>query len=170
MLAVLAAVMPAAAQQQDRLDAAIAAASKTFDRARPALGPMAAGVDTAAYRAALSKRRFYSTRFHAELALRYVTMRDGAGRCPQFAAYVVPAPDNGVVTIHLCPEFFRSGADGLRETTILHELVHVVAGPDECQAMAFTAQVQLLATGTFQPVDRYWASNGCDRSAYRLPK
>ena len=90
-------------------------------------------------------------------------------RCASFAAYVIPAPADSTATIHLCPQFFESGTDALRQTTILHEMVHVVAGPNECRAMAYTAQLQMLATGNFQPVATYWQQSGCTGSAFRLP-
>ena len=69
----------------------------------------------------------------------------------------------------LCPQFFSDGADALRVLTVLHEMVHAVAGPDECQAMAFAARVEHAATGQFTPVDAYWQASGCEGSAYRLP-
>jgi len=44
-----------------------------------------------------------------------------------------------------------------------------VAGSNECQAMAFAALIEQLATGSFTPVTRYWEANGCAGSGYALP-
>jgi hypothetical protein len=74
-----------------------------------------------------------------------------------------------VVRLTLCPQFSEEGSRELRRLTVLHEMVHVVAGPDECRAMAFAARIEHLATGSFTPVDRYWQANGCDRSGFGLP-
>ena len=59
--------------------------------------------------------------------------------------------------------------DALRTLTILHELVHVVAGPNECRAMAFAARIENLASGHFTDVSRYWQANSCNNSGFRLP-
>jgi len=161
---------PAQAQQQRLLDEALAGATRTFERAMRDLGAATAGVDMAAYGAALKQHRFYSSQWNMELDVNFAIKSAEDRRCDSFAAYVIPAIDRGAVDVVLCPKFFSAGADGLRETTILHEMVHVVAGTDECRAMAFTAQLQFLATGRFQPVAQYWDKNGCRKSAFSLPR
>jgi hypothetical protein len=127
------------------------------------------GVPTREYRDALIQRRFASSLWGTALDVQVVTNASEQGLCAGFAAYVTPAIQQSAVSLVICPRFFSPGADALRETTVLHEMVHVVAGTDECQAMAFTARIQKLATGSFQPVSEYWTRNKCDASRYRLP-
>lgn len=162
--------VPAYAQQQRMLDNAVAGATRTFEQAMGKLGAVTDGVDTAAYRDALKRHRFYSGQWGMELDVNFLIKSAEDRRCESFAAYVIPAIDSGAVNVVLCPKFFSSGAGALRETTILHEMVHVVAGTDECRAMAYTAQVQFIATGRFQSVVQYWDKNRCGRSAFSLPQ
>ncbi|MGV8951562.1 MAG: hypothetical protein ACOH2M_10710, partial [Cypionkella sp.] len=117
----------------------------------------------------LKRGRFASRTSGTTLDVRVARNDSELGLCAGFAAYVTPAIEQGAMVLTICPQFFLPGADALRETTVLHEMVHVVAGPDECRAMAYTAQIQMLATGRFQPVRDYWARNKCDASRYRLP-
>ncbi|WP_332687120.1 hypothetical protein [Devosia sp.] len=160
---------PATAQDSVLLDRALDAAIATFEQALPGLDATEAGVDVAAYRDALTLQHFSSGAWGKDMALD-ISIRDRAeGSCGRFAAFVRVPPENGSVRLVLCPQFFTPGADVLRELTILHELVHVVAGTDECQAMAFAARVEQAARGAFTPVDAYWQASGCGRSAYTLP-
>ena len=155
--------------QQNRLDDAFSAAIATFERALPHLSASEVGVDVAAYRDALTLQRFQSGVWGGEVTAA-ARIRDAAtGSCSRFAAFVRIPPENGVVDLVLCPQFFHDGTDALRELTILHEMVHVVAGRDECQAMAFTARVEQAASGRFTPVDAYWQANDCAASNFRLP-
>lgn len=157
----------ALAQQQALLDKAVAAAQKTFTAALPGMKASLFGVDIEIYGNALLTKRFTAPG-GAEIAVK-TELGNSAGSCSRFAAFVrIPAKD-GVVTLVLCPQFFTAGADDLRELTILHEMVHVVAGPDECRAMALAASIQQRATGDFTPVDGYWAASGCAGSRFRLP-
>jgi hypothetical protein len=160
---------PAQAQQDDLVEIALRAAARTLERALPQLDAVTLGVPTDQYYDALVQRRFSSSLWNAVLDVRVVENASEQGLCAGFAAYVTPAIEQGEVTLVICPRFYAPGADALRETTMLHEMVHVVAGTNECQAMAFTARVQQLATGSFQPVSGYWARNKCDDSGYRLP-
>lgn len=160
---------PVQAQPDDLIDAALRSAARTFDRAAGQLDAVSMGVSRADYSDALTRRRFGSTLWGATLDVRVARNDSEGGLCAGFAAYVTPAIEQGAVVLTICPRFLLPGADGLRETTVLHEMVHVVAGPDECRAMAYTAQIQVLATGTFQPVREYWARNNCQASRYRLP-
>ena len=148
----------------DALNGAIAA----YDRAGPSLPAIQFGVDTAAYRDALVMGRFTSPHWNEPLVL---DLREGdaGGACARFAAHVILPPQNGAVTLVLCPQFVQTGTPALRTLTILHEMVHAVAGPDECRAMAFAAHVEQLATGTHTPVDRYWSANNCAGSGFSLP-
>jgi hypothetical protein len=146
-------------------DAAIAA----FERALPRLPASLMGVDVAAYRDALTLRRFASAHWGGVVTLEVELRAEAGGSCRRYAAFVRIPPENGRARLVICPEFLTPGTEALRALTILHELVHVVAGPDECRAMAFAARVELLATGRFTPVDGYWRANGCDSSAFRLP-
>jgi hypothetical protein len=161
--------LPAQAQQSTLLDKAIADATLTFERALPQLGTTTLGVDTSAYRDALKARRFHSARTGNARDVIFVIEDSNKGSCAKFAAYVAPVANSEAAHMFLCPQFFTPGADLLRETTILHEMVHVVTGTDECQAMAYTAQVQMLANGSFVPVAKYWKENGCAGSRYGLP-
>ncbi|HTM79170.1 MAG TPA: hypothetical protein VL133_16270 [Devosia sp.] len=165
-------LLPAAAQAQQRvmIDDAMRAAARSFARAKPGLDAISMGVSSAEYGAALSQRRFQSSLWGRVLAVEVAVKDSGRGLCAGFAAYVTPAIEQGAVALALCPQFFSPGADALRETTMLHEMVHVVAGPDECRAMAYTAQIQMLASGAFQPVGPYWVRHKCDASGYRLPR
>lgn len=156
--------------QQNRLDAAFGAAIATFERALPHLSASEFGVDVAAYRDALTLQRFQSGVWGGEVTAA-ARIRDAAtGSCSRFAAFVRIPPENGVVDLVLCPQFFHDGTDALRELTILHEMVHVVAGRDECQAMAFAALIEMAAKGNFTPVDAYWQASGCVGSGYSLPE
>lgn len=139
-----------------------------FEQARPELGTTRFGVDIAAYRDALTLGRFASSHWGGSLAVALETGGSGSG-CARFAAYVPLPPQNGVVPLVICRQFSEEGTAALRRLTILHEMVHVVAGPDECRAMAFAAEVEVLATGRFTPVERYWQTNGCEGSAFSLP-
>ena len=167
--ALAACVPPAGAQGWAMLDQALAGAAQSFASAQGRLGSNSMGIDTDTYSDAIGQLRFRPPGGKAEVAVLFKEQDGADARCARFAAYVIPAPQDGTATIHLCPQFFRSGTDALRQTTILHEMVHVVAGPDECLAMAYTAQVQVLATGSFQPVTGYWSQSGCETSSYKLP-
>ena len=154
---------------QNRLERALDAAIETFEAALPRLSATEFGVDVAAYRDALTLQQFRSAHWGGTVTVD-IAARDGAtGSCGRFAAFVRVPPEAGVVPLVLCPQFFTEGADALRELTILHEMVHVVAGTDECQAMAFAAKVEMAAKGRFTPVDAYWRASGCAGSGYRLP-
>ncbi len=151
------------------IDAAFKNAIAAFERAAPQLGVESAGVDVAAYGNALRSRSFDSGFWGGSIRLDVVKRDTDEGSCSRFAAYVRIPPENGVIRLVICPEFVDQGNDGLRALTILHEMVHVVAGPDECRAMAFAARVEFIATGQYTPVERYWQVNGCHRSGYALP-
>lgn len=167
--ALVTSVVPAGAQSWGLLDRALADAVQTFAKAQGALGSSSMGVPTAAYAQALRQLRFVPSSGSGEVQVAFQAQGEGDKACTRFAAYVIPNPAADTITINLCPQFFDSGTDALRQTTILHEMVHVVAGPGECMAMAYTAQLQFLATGAFQPVTNYWRQSGCGSSAYRLP-
>ncbi|UXN73289.1 M35 family metallopeptidase [Devosia sp. A8/3-2] len=162
--------VPVQAQQADLLDRAIADAIGTFELALPQLGATMMGVDTSAYGDALKARRFHSARTGSAQDVIFVIEDSAKGSCAKFAAYVAGVANSEAAHMFLCPQFFMPGADLLRETTILHEMVHVVTGTDECQAMAYTAQVQMLARGSYVPVAMYWKENGCAGSRYALPE
>lgn len=156
------------AQQQAMLDRAFATARQTFIAALPGMKASVFGVDIEAYGNALLNKRFTALDGVGEVRVRTET-GDGAGSCSRFAAFVrIPAKD-GAVTLVLCPQFFTPGAEDLRTLTILHEMVHVVAGPDECRAMALAALIEQRAFGRFTPVDGYWQASGCAGSRFSLP-
>jgi hypothetical protein len=127
------------------------------------------GVDVAAYRDALTLQRFTSELWGGTVTVDLVVRDTPDGSCGRFAAFARIPPENRIARLVLCPQFFSDGADMLRELTVLHEMVHVVAGPDECQAMAFAARIEQVAKGRFTPVDAYWQASGCAGSGYRLP-
>ena len=131
-----------------------------FEAARPGLPSTLHGVDREQYRAALTQGQ----------GVNLVTGSDPANRCERFAAYALLPAQNGVVRLVFCPRFFSDGSDELRALTVLHEMVHVVAGPDECRAMAFAAAVEQRANGRYTPVDAYWRANGCEGSGFTLPR
>jgi len=162
--------MPGArANDQALLDHALAVALAQAERALPALDGGAFGVDLAAYRAALRLQPFSSAVWGGETQVALQIRAEPTGSCSRYAAFVRMPPENGVVLLVLCPQFFTPGADDLRVLTILHEMVHVVAGRDECQAMAFAAAIEMLARGAATPVDAYWAASQCLQSPYSLP-
>lgn len=146
-------------------DAAIA----LFEKALPGLGAEMSGVATATYRDALTLRRFRSAHWGDAVDLRITDAASESAGCARFAAYVDLPPRNGTATLTVCPRFHRDGSDALRALTILHEVVHAVAGPDECRAMAFAAAIEQGATGRFTDVGRYWRANSCQASPYALP-
>lgn len=171
LVAILTALLagPAVAQDQATLNRALDAAIAMFETARPALGATELGVDVAAYRDALTLQRFDSDHWGGPVTVELVIRATASGSCGQFAAFARIPPKNGTVSLVLCPEFFTDGADDLRRLTILHEMVHVVAGADECRAMAFAARIEQAATGAFTPVDAYWQASGCEGSGFLLP-
>lgn len=160
---------PTLAQEQAMLDQALDTAIATFEAARPHLDQSKIGVDTAAYSDALTFRRFASTHWGGTVTVDIAIRETRTGSCTRFAAFMRIPPENGAVRLVLCPQFFSDGADDLRVLTLLHEMVHAVAGPDECRAMAFAARVEQAAAGRFTPVDAYWQANGCADSGYKLP-
>lgn len=151
------------------LDRALDTAIATFEAARPHLVPGEMGVDVAAYRDALTLQRFASAHWGGTVTVDIAIRETRTDSCTRFAAFIRIPPENGTVRLVLCPQFFSDGADDLRVLTLLHEMVHAVAGPDECRAMAFAARVEQAAAGRFTPVDAYWQANGCADSGYKLP-
>lgn len=169
-LALCSIALPARADDAALLERALTRATATLEAALPRLDSVEWGVDVDAYRDALTLGRFASSHWGGTIGVE-TAIRDGAtGSCSRYAAFVRIPPENSAVRLVLCPQFFTDGADALRELTILHEMVHVVAGGDECQAMAFAAAVQQAATGAFTPVGAYWAANGCAGTGYELPE
>ena len=160
---------PALAQERVLLDRALDRAIATFEAALPRLGGEEMGVDVTAYRDALTLQRFQSAMWGGTVTVDLSIRDTASGSCGRFAAFVRIPPENGAVRLVLCPQFFTDGADALRELTVLHEMVHVVAGSNECQAMAFAARVEQAGTGRFTPVGAYWRASGCEGSGYRLP-
>jgi hypothetical protein len=165
-LAVFSIVTPA---QADPISRALDDAKAYFRKAAPALSGTPFGVDLRAYSDALFQQNFASSYWGGRVDLTIFDQPDTSGLCSKFAAFVTTPPQNGKITLTLCPQFSRQGTDSLRTLTILHELVHVVAGPDECRAMAFAAQVEFLATGAYSRVDAYWEANKCQHSAHKMP-
>ena len=139
---------------------AINRAIELFEAASPQLPARLHGVDREQYRAALTLGQ----------GVALVTDSDPADRCSRFAAYTLLPAQNGVVRMVFCPRFFSDGTDALRALTVLHEMVHVVAGHDECRAMAFAAAIEQGAVARFTPVDAYWQANTCGNSGFSLPR
>lgn len=161
---------PALAEgRQAVLDRAIEDAIVQFERAKPGLSESVFGVNREAYHDALTLHRFHSDHWGGAIGLDLIIRPQATGSCTSYAAFVRLPPERGQVQLVLCPQFFAPGAEDLRAMTILHEMVHVVAGTDECRAMAFTALVQKRASGRFMPVERYWQVNGCPGSGFPLP-
>ena len=158
------------AVRADPVDTAFSDAIALFERAAPALGTMPFGVDLVAFRDALSLGRFNSTHWGGTMLLDLRVETKVEGGCRDYAAFVRLPPRQGRVTLVICPEFSTPGTPELRRLTIIHEMVHVVAGADECRAMAFAAAVETAALGRFTPVDRYWQTKGCAGSGFGLPQ
>ncbi|KQN78207.1 hypothetical protein ASE94_14535 [Devosia sp. Leaf64] len=164
-------VFSALSARAETAQTAFSEAIDLFEAALPNLPAELVGVDIATYRDALTLRQFRSAYWGGSISLGVAEAGEGAERsCKDFAAFVRLPPQDGKLVLTLCPQFSTPGADALRRLTIIHEMVHVVAGPDECRAMAFAARVEEAATGTFTPVDRYWAANNCAASAFSLPR
>ena len=161
---------PAMADDRTLLDQALTHATASFEAALPRLQATEFGVDVAAYRDALTLGRFESALWGGTVSVDTIVRDAATGSCSRFAAFVRIPPENGSASLVLCPQFFTPGAEALRELTILHEMVHVVAGRDECQARAFAAQVEMAAKGKFTPVEAYWQASGCAGSGYSLPE
>lgn len=168
-LVLLALFAPPAAGAEALVDRALNAALAAFQTAKPHLGRELFGVDVAAYSDALALGRFRSGHWGGTVAVDLVSGDAKEAGCGRYAAFVRLPPRDGVIALVLCPEFSTPGADALRRLTILHEMVHVVAGPDECRAMAFAARIEHLALGRFTPVERYWRANGCAGTGFSLP-
>jgi len=159
----------AADEPQALYEGALERAILQFEAARPHLSKTVFGVDVEAYHDALTVQRFSSRHWGGPVTVTPVIRAEAAGSCGRYAAFVRLPPSDGEVQLVLCPQFFRPGSEALRVLTVLHEMVHVVAGADECRAMAFTALVEKQALGRFTPVDGYWRANGCEGSAFSLP-
>jgi hypothetical protein len=160
---------PAFGADQAVLERALDKAVALFEEALPRLGAGEMGVEIAAYRDALTLQRFTSGHWGYPVSVDVQIRSAAEGSCSRYAAFVRIPPENGMVRLVACPQFFAPGADDLRALTILHEMVHVVAGPDECRAMALAARIEQLATGRSTPVDAYWQASGCTGSQFRLP-
>lgn len=160
---------PALGQDRALLDQALARAIATFEAAKPSLGTSAFGVEIGAYQQALTRQRFESDTWGGAISVDLVIRTTPDGSCQRFAAFARIPPENSAVRLVLCPQFFLPGANSLRTLTMLHEMVHVVAGADECRAMAFAARVEQAANGRFTPVDEYWKASGCSTSRFKLP-
>lgn len=169
VMILLAALLLTAPVRADAVETAFEQAIALFEAARPDLSGDTFGVDIAAYRDALTLRRFSSGHWGGETLLDVAAQAGNGGSCGRYAAFVRIPPRDGRVGLVICPQFVSEGSDGLRRLTVLHEMVHVVAGPDECRAMAFAARIEHLATGAFTPVERYWQANDCAGSAFSLP-
>lgn len=167
---ILFALLPAPAIGADEMvSRALRDAIAAFDRAAPHLGREALDVDIAAYGDALRQRRFHSSYWGGAISVEIVSGQTSDAGCNSFAAYVSLPPRDGRIILAICPVFSTPGTEALRRLTMLHEMVHVVAGPDECRAMAFAARVEQLAFGNYTPVERYWRANNCARSGFSLP-
>lgn len=153
----------------DMIESAFDRAVDQFEKAMPGLPATLFGVEVAAYRDALTLRTFSSPHWGGTTRLAVVSDGGTTGSCQRYAAFVRLPPENGRVTLTLCPQFLSPGADALRTLTVLHEMVHVVAGPNECRAMAFAARIEQSATGAFTDVGRYWQANTCTESGFTLP-
>ncbi|MBU1304829.1 MAG: hypothetical protein KKF33_04825 [Alphaproteobacteria bacterium] len=148
---------------------ALAQAQAQFAKAAPDLDGNRFGVDLAAYGEAMALAPISNSVWNEAVVVKPAIRATASGSCQRYAAFVILPPEEGVVSLVLCPQFFSPGADGLRRLTILHEMVHAVAGRDECQAMALAAAVEQAASGRFTPVDAYWRANDCASSRFRLP-
>lgn len=161
---------PVAAQERQAIfTRALQDAISQFEAARPRLPSSVSGVDIEAYRHALALRPFAAGLWQREMLVEPIIRAEATASCARYAAFVRLPPEKGRVRLVLCPQFFEPGGAALRAMTLLHEMVHAVAGADECRAMAFTALVQKEASGRFTPVDTYWRANGCEGSEFRLP-
>lgn len=168
-LALLLLVFGLVPARADVVDTAFNRAIAQLEDALPQLPAELFEVDIAAYRGALTFRKFASRYWGGTVSLQVVEANGEETSCNRFAAFVRLPPQAGSVSLVLCPQFMTEGADALRTLTILHEMVHVVAGPDECRAMAFAARVEYAATGRFTDVQRYWNANSCEGSRFSLP-
>ncbi|WP_323014947.1 hypothetical protein [Devosia sp.] len=158
-----------AAERQTLYEAALERAIIQFETARPRLPATVFGVDVETYHDALTLQRFSSRHWGGPVTVAPIIRAEATGSCGRYAAFVHLPPAEGAVQLVLCPQFFRPGSEALRVLTLLHEMVHVVAGADECRAMAFTALVEKQAMGRFTPADAYWRANDCEGSGFFLP-
>lgn len=170
LLVIVFTLLPLAeARAGNTLDGALGEAIAAFEKAAPRLGESPFGVDLGAYRDGLVLGRFHSHYWGGSIAVDWVTGRSGDVDCKSYAAFVRLPPRDGRIALAICPVFSTPGTEALRRLTVLHEMVHVVAGPDECRAMAFAARVEQLAFGAYTPVERYWRANDCAGSGFSLP-
>ncbi len=169
LICLLAFIIAPSAHAEVLVNSALDGAIAVFEKAALRLGRETFDVDVPAYHEALTQRRFVSGYWGQTLTVSIASAKATDPGCNSFAAYVTLPPRDGVVTLVTCPQFLSPGADALRRLTILHEMVHVVAGPDECRAMAFAARLEQLALGQHTPVERYWRANNCAASSFSLP-
>lgn len=160
---------PVPATDDPAIEAAFRTAHIAFDRARPSFDGQTFGVELYSIKNALVGLPFESSYWGGTLTMTVERRENAEGPCRNYAAFVSLPPEDGAVTLAFCPEFFTPGTEALRALTVLHELVHAVAGPDECLAMAFSARVEYLAVGQYTPVEPYWRANNCAGSGYALP-
>lgn len=153
----------------DAINNAFNDAIALFERAAPRLSSVHQGVDIGAFRDALTLGQFSSGYWGRDITLSITEQTSANGSCANYAAFVRIPPQEGHIEMTFCPEFSTHGTPTLRRLTVLHEMVHVVAGADECGAMAFASAVEYAATGSFTGVERYWRANQCDRSGFALP-
>lgn len=163
-------VDPAVAQQSQKLEHALDGAMAAFEMARPHLGDTLLGVDTQAYGAALSLLPLTSPYWDTTLQPHLVQRPTATGTCRRYIAYTRRPDPGGTIALVLCPLFFAQPSDHLRVLTLLHEMVHVVAGPDECRAMAYAARIEWLAYGKFTANRVYWSASGCQNSPFDMPR
>ena len=161
--------LPAQANDQAMLDEALSSARTLFAETRHSPDLRRFGVDLDAYASALALQPIANSVWDGIVQVTPEIRRKASGSCQSYAAFVVMPPEAQKLRLVLCPQFFSAGADDLRRLTILHEMVHAVAGRDECRAMAFAAAIEQAGLGRHTPVDRYWQVNDCRGSAFRLP-
>lgn len=169
LLALLLSAGASAADERVALDRALSEARTLFAAARPALDGRRFGLDLDAYAAALALEPITPSVWDGAVRVVPEIRARASGSCQRYAAFVVMPPAAGQLRLVLCPQYFSPGADDLRRLTMLHEMVHAVAGRDECRAMALAAAIEQAASGRHTPVDAYWRANGCPDSAFRLP-
>ncbi|MDP2781255.1 hypothetical protein [Devosia sp.] len=127
-VALLCLVPAAQADNQAVLDRAMDGALGQLERALPQLDATLFGVNVAAYRDALALRPFSGGSWAGQNVVALTIRAEASGSCSRYAAFVRLPPVDGRVQLVLCPQFFTPGADELRVLTVLHEMVHVVAG------------------------------------------
>lgn len=163
-------------QKQESLTKAIALASSLLQKTAETVNLSYFkewNIDPEIYRSALNQGEFYAPYWSKSVKVKYVIGTNDTPLCDTSKAYVEHEELNSrelVSTLVVCPGFFTYPHMQYQAETILHELVHVVTGPDECRAFAYAYTIIYFALSEATLNERLWSHYNCDSSTYNIFK